>query len=132
MKEVYNVHRGSILDPNHVSDVVFVYNLPCLNNINTCDIIQFVKEIYTSAQLNFKIFFGTGLILQNIITCELRYWKHYRNQEFFSDAFTISSYKGINKLKDKLDRFDIADYCMKQRPDTKYTCVNYTDPDVCV
>ncbi len=123
---IYNLHRGSILAPNHVSDVVSVYNLLCLNSITTHDIVQFVKEIYAHAQHTLKISFAAGLILQNIITEEFRYWRPYQSQEFFSDAFTISSYKDIDKLKDKLDRFDIDDYCMKQRLDKKYRCVLIT------
>ncbi len=127
MKEVYNLHRGIILALNNVLDVVSVYNLPCVNDISTCDIVPFVDEIYTHTQHTIKISFA-GLILQYIITGELRYWRPYQNQEFFSDAYTISSYKDINnlKLKDKLDSFDIADYCMRQRPVMKYRCVLIT------
>ncbi len=83
MCEVYNVHRSSILAPGHVSDIVSIYNLPCLNNINSSIIVDFVKEIYDHSHRTFKILFAAGLILQHIVTDEFHYWRPYRNQEFF-------------------------------------------------
>ncbi len=108
MHEVYNVHRSRILAPSHPSDIVSIYNLPCLNNINSFIIIDFVNEIYDRSHMTFKISFAAGLMLQDIVTGEFRYWRPYRNQEFFSDAFSISNYNDLNDLKEQLDVFDFA------------------------
>ncbi len=126
MKEMYELHKASILAPNHVSDIVSIYNLPCQNDINSSVIIAFVSDIYEPAKRTFKISFAAGLILQHIVTGEYRYWRPYRNQEFFDDAFTISCHDDLNNLKDQLDTFDFVDYAMKQRPDTKYRCFMIT------
>ncbi len=65
-------------------------------------------------------------MLQHIVTGEFLYWRPYRNQELFSDAFTISNYNDLNDLKEQLDVFDFVEYCLRQRTDTKYRCVLIT------
>lgn len=72
MSELYYLHRASIVVPNHISDVVSVYNLPCLNDVNNHILTDFVYDIYSQFKHAFKIAFSAGLILQNIITDEYR------------------------------------------------------------
>jgi hypothetical protein len=126
VQDMYNLHRNSILAPNQISDIVSVYNLPCQNTVNSVDILKFVTDIYNQLKRSFKISFSAGLILQHIVTGEYRYWRPYRNQEFFSDPFTISSRNDLTDLKEQLDIFDFVEYTLKQRPDTKYRCVLIT------
>jgi hypothetical protein len=126
LEEIYNLHRDSILAPNQISDIVSIYNLPCQNSINTAIIMDFVSNIYKQSKRTFKISFSAGLILQHIITEEYRYWRPYRNQEFFSDPFTISSHNDLADLKEQFDTFDFVEYMLRQRKDTKYRCVLIT------
>ena len=127
MKKIYNQHRSIILAPNQISDIVSIYNMPCENNVNSDMIMNVVRDIYEQGQRTFKISFSAGLILQHIISGEYRYWRPYRNQEFFSDPFTISSRHDLEDLKEMLDTFNLHDYTLKQRPDTKYKCVMITN-----
>jgi hypothetical protein len=52
---------------------------------------------------------------------EYRFWWPYRNQEIFSDPYTISPYNYLDDLKELLDTFVLHDYTLKQRPDTNLT-----------
>ena len=127
LKNVYDLHRSIILAPNQVSDIVSIYNMPCQNDVNSAVIMDKVKNIYYESRKTFKISFSAGLILQHIITGEYRYWKPYRNQEFFSDPFLISSHNDLHDLKEILDTFDLHEYTLKQRPDTKFKCILITN-----
>jgi hypothetical protein len=126
-KRTYTLHQSIILAPNQVSDIVSIYNMPCQNDVNSNMIIDFVSKIYDESQRTFKISFSAGLILRHIITGEYRYWKPYRNQEFFTDPFVISSRSDIIDLKEMLETFDLYGYTLKQRPDTKFKCVLITN-----
>ncbi len=70
LKGIYDVHRASILDPDQVSDIVSIYNLPCDNSVNSVQIMDFVKEIYRQSKKAFKISFAAGLILQHVLIGE--------------------------------------------------------------
>jgi hypothetical protein len=127
MKNVYDTHRSIILAPNQISDVVSIYNMPCDNDVDNRQIMEVIREIYKQGQRTFKVWFSAGLILQHIISGEYRYWRPYRNQEFFSDPFTVSSYSDLDYLNEMLETFDIREYTLKQRPDTKFKCVMITN-----
>ena len=121
MRNIYDAHRSIILAPNQISDIVSIYNLPSQNDVKSSMIMNFVKTLYDQGQRTFKVSFSAGLILQHIISGEYPYWKPY--EEFFSDPFTISSRNDLNDLKEMFDRFNLYQYVLKQRPDTKYKCI---------
>jgi uncharacterized Zn-finger protein len=127
MRNIYNLHRGIILAPHHIADIVSIYNMPCQNDVNSTMIMKVVREIYNNSKRTFKVSFSAGMILQNIISREFRFWRPYRNQEFFTDPYMISSYNDLDDLKELLDTFDLYDYTLKQRPDTKFKCVLITN-----
>ena len=81
--------------------------------------MQAMQNIYDRQQHAFRLNLQFGIILVNRETDEYRYFRPFTNESLFTRPIYISRRQDLIKLKERLDRLNVMDYILKQRPDTK-------------
>lgn len=82
--------------------------------------MQAAYEIYDRQNRAFRLNLEFGLILVNTETREYRYFKPYHNHEVFQRPIYVSQRNHLNRLQQRMQRFNITNYILRQRPDTKW------------
>ncbi len=131
-KETYNTHKAFILNGDRVGKNISIFNIPLPASYMsaTSRIIQKLKEVYVGTEFSFKLSLACGVILYNNQHKEFRYYKPWKNQAVFSEPVLISNYTDIEKFEEKLKAFDLMEYLMKLRPDTKYTPIHISNINI--
>jgi hypothetical protein len=131
LKHTYQLHRHLILKENKQSTPVggihTTYNFPITNDVSPASLTQHVEDIYAERQNAFKINISFGLILYNVETREYRYFIAYNNDQVFPFPIQIVRREDLEKLKKKLTEMNIANYILRQRPNTKFKPVLITN-----
>ena len=78
------------------------------------------ERIYDRQGYAFRLNLEFGLILQHTDTGEYRYFRPFANESLFKRPVYISRRKDLNRLRLRLQRFDINDFILRQRSDTKW------------
>ena len=78
------------------------------------------QRIYDRQDNAFRLNLKYGLILRHTETGEYRYFRPYANESLFQRPLYVSRRRDLNRLKLRLQRFNVTDYILIQRPDTKW------------
>ena len=74
MKDVYELHKSTILQEDEIADEQSVYNFIIDKNYTLDHIMEQAQYIYQEQRGSFKLNFSIGLILQNSETNDMRYF----------------------------------------------------------
>lgn len=120
LKEVYETNASLILRRHQKGNVCSVFNFPIDSHFSISEIMQAGNEIYDRQNKAFWLNLEFGLILKNSETGEYRYFKPYHNHEVFQSPIYISKRIHLKRLQYRMQRLNITDYILRQRPDTKW------------
>lgn len=127
LRDVYEANRPLILQNHQEGPVESVYNYPISNEFTVDDIMRYANDMYDRQQSAFRLNLEFGLILTNTDTGEYRYFTPYSNESLFERPIYISRRQDLQRLKLRLQRLNITDYILRQRPDTKWKPVLVTN-----
>ena len=120
LREVYDANRPLILANHQESSVETIFNFPISNDFTVDSIMSHANYIYDRQQSAFRLNLEFGLILVNPETGEYRYFTPYSNEALFDRPIYVSRRQDIRRLRLRLERLNITDYVLRQRPDTKW------------
>lgn len=120
LKEVYESNAPIILRRHQEGTICSIYNFPIDNQFSIGEIMQAANEIYDRQNRAFRLNLEFGLILVNSETREFRYFKPHHNQEVFQRPIYVSQRGHLNRLQQRMQRLNITNYILRQRPDTKW------------
>ena len=127
LKEIYQINSPLILQRHQEGSVRSIYNMPLTNAFSTHELMEAVEEIYDRQQHAFRLNLHFGLILVNTETGEYRYFIPSSNETLFPRPIYISRHLDLTKLQKRLQRFNVVDYILQQRPNTKWKPVLVTN-----
>ena len=120
LKECYEANAPLILDNHQESSVSSTYNVPLTNDFTEPQLMEHAEQIYDRQGHAFRLNLEFGLILRHTDTGEYRYFRAFHNESLFERPVYISRRKDLNRLRLRLQRFNVTDYILRQRPDTKW------------
>ncbi|MCK5921339.1 MAG: hypothetical protein KAG66_10385 [Methylococcales bacterium] len=120
LKNVYEANAPIILENHQESSVSSTYNVPLINAFNIPQLMEHAERIYDRQGHAFRFNLEFGLILRHTETGEYRYFPPFANESLFERPVYISRRKDLNRLRLRLQRFNVTDYILIQRPDTKW------------
>ena len=124
LKVVYDINKPLILQRHQETPL---FNIPLANDFSSADLMEAIQDIYESQKHAYRLNLQFALILVNTETEEYRYFRPYTNESLFIRPIYISRRQDLVKLKKRLDRLDVMDYILKQRPNTKWKAVLVTN-----
>ena len=127
LKEAYDINKPLILQRHHEGSVTSLFNVPLTNEFSTSDLMNSAQNIYDRQKHAFRLNLQFGLILVNSETGEYRYFRPFTNESLFVRPIYVSRRQDLVKLKKRLDRLNVMDYILKQRPDTKWKAMLVTN-----
>ena len=127
LREIYDTNSPLILQRHQEGSVFSIYNIPLTNDFSIHEMMESMEEIYDRQQHAFRLNLNFGLILVNTETGEYRYFRPFSNQSLFQRPIYVSRRHDLSKLRKRLERFNIVDYILQQRPDTKWKPVLVTN-----
>ena len=120
LKNVYEANAPIILENHQESSVSSSYNVPLTNDFTVPEIMEHAERIYDRQGHAFRLNLEFGLILRHTETGEYRYFRAFANEALFERPVYISRRKDLNRLCLRLQRFNVSDYILRHRPDTKW------------
>jgi hypothetical protein len=120
LNQVYEANEPLILDNHQESSVISSYNVPLNNDFTSPQMMDHTQRIYDRQDNAFRLNLKYGLILRHTETGEYRYFRPYANESLFQRPVYVSRRRDLNRLKLRLQRFNVTDYILRQRPDTKW------------
>ena len=123
-KHVYEANAPIILENHQESSVSSTYNVPVANAFNVPEMMEQAERIYDRQGNAFGLNLKFELILRHTETGEYRYFRPFANGSLFDRPVYISRRKDLNRLRLRLQRFDVSDFISRQRPDTKWKPVH--------
>ena len=127
LREVYDINSPLILQCHQEGPVNSTYNVPLTNDFSSFELMEAMQDIYDRQQHAFRLNLQFGLILVNTETGEYRYFRPFSNESLFQRPIYVSRRQDLNKLRKRLDRFNVLDYILQQRPNTKWKPVLVTN-----
>ena len=127
LREVYEANRPLILANHQEGSVESVYNYATTNDFTVATIMQLANQVYDRQNSAFRFNMEFGLILVNTQTEEYRYFTPYSNESLFERPLYISRRQDLHRLRLRLQRLNITDFILRQRPDTKWKPVLITN-----
>ncbi|KAL4226296.1 hypothetical protein ACF0H5_014279 [Mactra antiquata] len=125
---VYDQHRHLILrDSVQEGQVTTTYNLPVSNLSNVNQLMDQVDTIFLNSQTSFKINLSFGLILQNIVNHNYRYFSPHFTDGLFLFPQAINNREDVERLRSRLAALDLSSYFQKQKPNSKWKPVAITN-----
>lgn len=82
--------------------------------------MESLEDIYDRQQHAFRLNLHFGLILINTETGDYRYYIPYTNEALFPRPIYVSRRSDLEKVRKRLQRFNLLDYILRQRSDTKW------------
>ena len=120
LREIYNINSPLILQRHQEGPVNSTYNVPLTNDFSTFELMEAMQDIYDRQQHAFRLNLHFGLILVNTETGEYRYFRPFSNEALFTRPIYVSRRHDLTKLRKRLERFNVMDYILQQRPNTKW------------
>ncbi|KAK3104447.1 hypothetical protein FSP39_002238 [Pinctada imbricata] len=127
LREIYDTNSPLILQRHQEGSVFSIYNIPLTNDFSIHEMMESMEEIYDRQEHAFRLNLNFGLILVNTETGENRYFRPFSNRSLFQRPMYVSRRHDLSKLRQRLERFNIVDYILQQRPDTKWKPVLVTN-----
>lgn len=123
LDKFYLRYKSFVFDNHFIHPVVSVYNFWLKEDFTIDDLMQHVEEIFHQRVESFKINLAFSMILRNIDTQELRFFKAFSNFPVFHRPLHISSSKHLSRLRKRFENLDLEAYGKKSRPDTRWRCI---------
>lgn len=120
LKQTYEANTPIILDNHQESSVSSSYNFPITNGFTISQLMRQAEEVYDRQQNAFRLNLEFGLILRNTETDEYRYFHPYSNESLFQRPIYVSRRQNLNRLRLRLERFNVTDFVLRQINDTKW------------
>ena len=120
LREIYHINSPLILQRHQEGNTSSTYNVPLTNDFSTFELMEATEEIYDRQQHAFRLNLHFGLILVNNETGEYRYFRPFSNEALFTRPIYVSRRQDLTKLRKRLERFNVVDYILQQRPNTKW------------
>ena len=120
LKTVYEANAPIILENQQESSVSSTYNVPLTNDFTVPEMMEHAERIYDRQGHAFRLNLEFGPIIRHTETGEYRYFRPFANESLFECPVYISRRKDLNRLRLCLHRFNVSDYILRQRPDTKW------------
>ena len=120
LKQVYEANEPLILENHEETSVISSYNVPLNNDFTIPQLMEHAQRIYDRQGNAFRLNLEFGLILRQTETGEYRYFRPYSNESLFQRPVYVSRRRDLNRLKLRLQSFNVTDYILRQRPDTKW------------
>jgi len=111
LKECYEVNASLILESSQESSV-------SSNDFTVPQLTEHTERIYDRQGYPFRLEFG--LILRHTETREYLYFRAYSSKSLFERPVYICRRKDLNRLRLRPQRFNVTDYVLRQRSDTKW------------
>ncbi|MCG8047556.1 MAG: hypothetical protein N0E48_18330, partial [Candidatus Thiodiazotropha endolucinida] len=127
LREVYDANAPLILENHRPEPMRSVFNFPLTNEDNMNMLMDFAKDIYRRQQRAFRLNVVFGTILQHRETGRYRYFVAYNNNGIFERPLYISRRADLQRLRRDMERKDILQELLRQRPDTKWIPVLVTN-----
>ena len=120
LREIYHINSPLILQRHQEGPVNSTYNVPLTNDFSTFELMEAMQDIYDRQQHAFRLNLHFGLILVNTETGEYRYFRPFSNEVLFTRPIYVSRRHDLAKLRKRLERLNVMDYILQQRPNTKW------------
>ena len=127
LKDTYKSNAAIILERDREGSVHSVYNLPLTNAFTIPQLMTRAQDIYVFS-LNLKF----GLILRHTETGEYCYFKPFSNETLFQRPIYVSRWRDLNRLKLRLQRFNVTDFILRHRPNTQWKPYLITNTRFCL
>ena len=127
LRQIYHINSPFILQRHQEGPVHSRYNIPLTNDFSTYELMESMEEIYNRQHHAFRVNLHFGLILVNRETGEYRYFIPSTNETLFPRPIYISRHLDLTKLQKRLETFNVVDYILQQRPNTKWKPVLITN-----
>ena len=125
LQEVYDANRSLILANRQEDRVQSIYNRPLSNEFTVEEMMEYTNNIYDMQQSALRLNLEFGLILMNTETGAYRYFVPYSNEALFDPPIYVSKRQDLHRLR--LQRLNITDFILRQRPSTKWKPVMVTN-----
>ncbi|CAG2213399.1 unnamed protein product [Mytilus edulis] len=117
LKTVYEANAPIIMENHSESSVTSSYNVPLTNDFTVPQLMEQSERIFDRQRHAFRLNLEFGLILRHTETVEYRYFRPFQNESLFEHPVYISRRKDLNRLRLRLQRFNVTDYILRQRPE---------------
>ena len=132
LKDTYEANAPFILERDQEGSVNSIYNLPLTNAFTIPQLMTRAQEIYERQQNAFRLNLEFGLILRHTETGEYRYFRPYSNETLFQRPIYVSKRRDLNRLRLRLQRFNVTDFILRQRPNTQWKPYLITNVRFCL
>ena len=120
LKTVYEGNAPIILENHQERSISSSYNVPLTNDFTVPQLMEHAERIYDRQGHAFRLNLELLLILRHTETGEYRYFRPFANESLFERPIYISIRKDLSRLRLRLQRFNVSDYILRQRPNTKW------------
>lgn len=127
LRDCYGTNRPLILERFREGSVESLYNIPTSPGITVEDIGQALQGIYDRQSHAFKVNLAFGFIMRHVETGQYRFFRPFDNVNAFDAPILISRRSDIDKVLKKLREMDIMAEMEKNRPNTKWRLVLFTN-----
>ena len=118
LQEVYDANRPLILSNHQEDRVESIYNRPLSNEVTVEEMMEYTNNIYDMQQSVLRLNLEFGLILMNTKAGAYHYFVPYSNEALFDRPIYVSKRQDLHRLR--LQRLNITDFILRQRPSTKW------------
>ncbi|KAL5018801.1 hypothetical protein ScPMuIL_004523, partial [Solemya velum] len=120
LKTAYDANASLILHNHDIDRVHSVYNVPIDNAFTVDQLTSAAHDIYDRQNRAFRLNLEIGMILVHTETGDYRYFKPFSNEKLFQRPIYVSKRSDLKRLKLRLQEFEVTDFMLRQRPDTKW------------
>jgi len=120
LKEVYEANIPLILENHREGAMHSVYNKPLTNDFEINELIFAAEDIFQRQQHAFKLTLTFDFILVHTEEKRYRFFKPYESDSVIESPIFISKRTDLQKLRRALNKLNVRQYLMNQRPDTKW------------
>ncbi|KAJ8307836.1 hypothetical protein KUTeg_014619 [Tegillarca granosa] len=106
--------------------------MPITNDFTIAQLMRQANDIYDRQHHAFRLNLQFGLILVNTQDREYRYFRPYSNDELFERPIYISRRRDLNRLRLRLQKLNVTDYILQQRPNSKWKPILITNVRFCL
>jgi hypothetical protein len=114
LKNVYAAKVPIILENHQESSVSSTYSVPLTKDLTVPEMMEHAERIYDRQGHAFRLNLEFGLILRHTETGEYKCFRPFANESLFQRPVYISRCKDLNRLRLRLQRFNVSDYILRQ------------------
>ena len=127
LREILDENTRHIYEPHKVDKrVQDKYNFRTFNlTLNLLE--RQLRYIFLNQRRVFKLNLSFGFTLRDSETGQFRYYYPSNNQRYLERPVLISDAQSLNQFINKLKNEDIIEWCLHQRPSTKWSVTQVTN-----